>query len=97
MTLLETREAKTRTATPVVVATVYVNACCPCSRKALDVLEAAQERHPNLAVDVVDLATVPELAEQYDALAPVVLIDGKVRFRGLVNPVLLDRLVAAGT
>lgn len=40
----------------------------------------------------VDVDSDPVLREQYDCCVPVVEIDGKVRFRGRVNPVLLRRL-----
>jgi len=37
----------------------------------------------------------PALAERYGLTVPVVAVDGKVRFKGVVNPVLLERLLAA--
>ena len=43
--------------------------------------------------DVVDIDRQPELIEKYGNCVPVVMIDGKLRFRGRVNPVLLRRLV----
>ena len=43
----------------------------------------------------VDIDAVPTLREQFDTCVPVVVIDGQVRFRGRVNPVLLRRLLAA--
>lgn len=36
-----------------------------------------------------------ELAEQFSTCVPVVEIDGKIRFRGRVSPVLLRRLIVA--
>lgn len=96
MTLVHTLEPA-RTDATTVVATLYVNDACECSRKALDVLDAACLRHPHLAVDVIDIAADPALASRYGAQAPVVVVGGKVRFKGLVNPVLLDRLLGAGS
>jgi glutaredoxin len=95
MTLLDhpTRTAKAPSTT--LVATVYTREGCDCCRKALDVLEEAHDRYPSLVIETIDVASDPTLAEAYGAKAPVVAIGGKVRFRGQVNPVLLDRLLAA--
>lgn len=41
----------------------------------------------------IDVDTDPQLREKYDACVPVVVIDGKERFRGQVNEVLLKRLL----
>ena len=35
----------------------------------------------------------PALAAKYGMTVPVVAVDGKVRFKGVVNPVLFDRLL----
>jgi glutaredoxin len=43
---------------------------------------------------VVDIDARPELREQFNTCVPVVEIDGKIRFRGRVEPVLLRRLLA---
>ncbi len=42
---------------------------------------------------LVDIDRDPELVEKYTTCVPVVMIDGRVRFRGRVNEVLLQRLV----
>ena len=44
---------------------------------------------------VVDIDCQPELIEKYGNCVPVVTIDGKLRFRGRVNPPLLRRLLDA--
>jgi len=44
---------------------------------------------------VVDIDGEPALKEQYDAWVPVVEIDGRLRFRGRVEPLLLARLLKA--
>lgn len=95
MTLLAHPTRPADSTSKAIVATVYTSEGCDCCRKALDVLEAARDRFPSLTIETVDVATDPELSERYAASAPVVAIRGKVRFRGLVNPVLLDRLLAA--
>jgi len=41
----------------------------------------------------VDIDQDPDLQTRYDQCVPVVSIDGKVRFRGRINEVLLRRLI----
>ena len=61
--------------------------CCLC-----DEAKATLEQH-GLTVQSVDIDNDPTLREKYDLLVPVVWIDGKERFRGQVNPILLRRLL----
>jgi glutaredoxin len=49
-----------------------------------------------LTPQVVDIDANPELRERFNHCVPVVAIDGRERFRGQVNEVLLRRIVAAG-
>ena len=42
----------------------------------------------------VDIDADPALRERYNDCVPVVVIDGKERFRGRVNEVLLKRILA---
>lgn len=44
---------------------------------------------------LVDVDADPTLRERFDECVPVVEIDGKIRFRGRVDPVLLKRLLSA--
>ena len=44
------------------------------------------------AVELVDIDEQPELRQKYDHEVPVVEIDGRIRFRGRVDPLLLKRL-----
>lgn len=74
--------------------TVYTRRQCCCCHKALDLLEEYRRVH-GFAVELVDVDTDPALAEAYGTSVPVVASGGKVRFRGVVNPVLLERLLAA--
>jgi len=53
---------------------------------------AALKRH-GLVFEVVDVDADPGLRQRYDACVPVVVIDGKERFRGRVDELLLRRLV----
>jgi glutaredoxin len=74
--------------------TVYTRANCCCCHKALDLLKDAQRRH-GLQIVEVDIDNDPELVAKYNTEVPVVAVDGKVRFRGVVNPALLERLLVA--
>ena len=56
---------------------------------------AALLRRLSLAFDEVDIDGDPHLVELYNCCVPVVEIDGRVRFRGRVNELLLRRLIAA--
>lgn len=65
------------------------------SRAGCHLCEEANEllvRH-GLEPQVLDVDANPELRAKYDTCVPVVVIDGKERFRGRVNEVLLKRLL----
>jgi glutaredoxin len=74
--------------------TVYTRAQCCCCHKALDLLRDYQKQF-RFAIEEVDIDGDPELVARYDTEVPVVAIHGKVRFRGVVNRALLDRLLLA--
>ena len=74
--------------------TVYTRAQCGCCHKAMDVLEGFRTRY-GFRIETVDVDGDPELVAKYGTEVPVVAVGGKVRFRGKVNPALLDRLLAA--
>lgn len=67
---------------------VYTRAGCHLCQVACDVLV-----EHGLEPRQVDIDQHPELRRQFDTCVPVVAIDGKERFRGRVNPVLLRRLL----
>lgn len=46
-----------------------------------------------LTPEIVDIETDADLQKQFTTCVPVVQVDGKIRFRGKVNEVLLRRLV----
>jgi glutaredoxin len=46
---------------------------------------------------LVDIDTDPNLRERFDTCVPVVEIDGRLRFRGKVEPTLLKRIIAGGS
>jgi glutaredoxin len=64
--------------------------CCLCD-EARRILQAH-----GLAVEEVDIDIDPQLRERYTNCVPVVIIDGKERFRGRVDPLLLRRLLEGG-
>jgi glutaredoxin len=55
---------------------------------------ATLQRH-GLEPVCIDIDDDPTLQNQFDACVPVVEIDGRVRFRGGVHPVLLRRIIRA--
>jgi len=71
---------------------IYTRSGCHLCELAEDLLK----RH-GLSPRLVDVDADPELHDQYDQCVPVVMIDGKVRFRGRVDERLLRRLLAGGT
>ena len=69
-------------------ATLYSRNGCHLCDEALELLETY-----GFEVTVVDIDQNPQLVEQFCNCIPVVEIDGKIRFRGEVNEVLLLRLL----
>jgi glutaredoxin len=61
--------------------------CCLCD-DALATLQAA-----GVKPQILDIDADPALREKFTTCVPVIEIDGKVRFRGRVNPVLLRRVL----
>jgi glutaredoxin len=74
--------------------TVYTRAQCGCCRKAIDLLSKFQRRH-GFVIEQVDVDSDPALAAAFGTSVPVIAVNGKVRFRGQVSPVLLNRLLVA--
>ena len=74
--------------------TVYTREQCCCCHKALDLLKDFQQNY-GFQIAEVDVDADPELVAKYGNEVPVVVMGGKVRFRGVVNPVLLERLLTA--
>ena len=70
---------------------LYTRAGCHLCDDALALLLAH-----GLAPKSVDIDADPTLRERFNECVPVVEIDGKIRFRGHVDPVLLRRLTSAG-
>ena len=71
-------------------ATLYTRqGCCLCN-EAKKVLQAH-----SLSVEEIDIDADPQLRDRYNECVPVVMIDGRERFRGRIDARLLARLVAS--
>lgn len=68
--------------------TLYTRKGCHLCEEARRLLESHQ-----LMPRLVDIDTDDDLTQRYNECVPVVVIDGKERFRGRVNEVLLRRLI----
>lgn len=73
---------------------VYTRRNCHLCDEAMSLLESYRSNLPPL--ETIDVDSNPTLVAQFGSCVPVIEIDGKVRFRGRVNPVLLKRLIAHG-
>jgi glutaredoxin len=74
---------------------MYTRQGCHLCEQAWEVLSRAARRHA-LTLRQVDVDSDPVLVEQHGEHVPVVVIEGQVRFRGVVNPVLLERILRPG-
>jgi glutaredoxin len=70
---------------------LYTRQGCHLCEEALKVLH-----HHGLSPTLVDIDADPTLLTRYTECVPVVEIDGRERFRGRVNEVLLRRLIGKG-
>jgi len=67
---------------------IYTRNGCHLCEDAESLLKAK-----GLTPTLVDVDANEELRERFNDCVPVVEIDGKIRFRGRVDPVLLQRLI----
>jgi len=74
--------------------TMFTRRGCHLCADAWALLERAQRTH-GFALEAKDVDAAPEWVAAYGECVPVVLVNGKVRFRGKVNEVLLQRLLDA--
>src|SRR5262249_43609868 len=74
---------------------LYTRQGCHLCETAHEHLVRARRRH-GFSLETIDVDTDAELAARHGEEVPVVVVNGRVRFRGGVNPVLLDRLLAVG-
>ncbi len=72
--------------------TFYTRQGCTCCDKALLELEKSNRRF-HFNIQKVDIDSDPYLVEKFGLEVPVIAIDGKLRFKGLINPVLLERIL----
>jgi glutaredoxin len=75
---------------------MYTRQGCHLCEQAWEQLEQARRRY-EFALRRVDVDEDPQLVREYGACVPVVVINGRVRFRGIINPVLLKRLLESGS
>ena len=71
---------------------VYSRQGCTCCNTAMAELQKAAMKY-HLNITLVDIDDDSRLVEAYGLEVPVITIDGKVRFKGKINPVLLERLL----
>jgi glutaredoxin len=67
---------------------IYTRAGCHLCEEAYEML-----REFGITPTLIDVDVDPELHERFDTCVPVVEIDGRIRFRGRVEPTLLRRIV----
>lgn len=72
--------------------TVYTRDGCGCCDRALELLRDRKYQHI-FTITVIDIDGDAALKARYGSTVPVVVIGGVERFKGVVNPVLLDRLL----
>lgn len=94
MTALLARLIRPRRRADHLAVTVYNRRDCCCCHKALDLLKKYQRKH-GFTIEEIDVDGDPQLVALHGLSVPVVAIGGKVRFKGVVNPVLLERLLTA--
>lgn len=73
---------------------LYTRQGCHLCTDAWELLTRLQG-HYSYTLRAVDVDADPALAAAHGECVPVVAIDGRVRFRGVVHPVLLRRVLAA--
>jgi glutaredoxin len=72
--------------------TFYSRANCSCCEKAMNVLRSFRKRYL-FSIETIDIDADCDLRAKYDLTVPVVSINGRERFRGLINPALLERVL----
>lgn len=70
---------------------VFTRDECGLCDDAVDVLQQHQQWLPQ--VELINIDKNPSLCRQFGESVPVVEIDGRIRFRGAVHPILLQRLI----
>jgi hypothetical protein len=73
---------------------LYTRKNCHLCDAAHAQLDSMRSRH-GFTLETIDVDSSAELASLYGTCVPVVTVNGAVRFRGAVNPVLLQRILNA--
>jgi glutaredoxin len=73
---------------------MYTRSGCHLCEEAHSLLEVMRARF-NFKLEIVDVDNSAELVQLYGDRVPVLMIGGKDRLWGKINPVLLDRLLRA--
>jgi glutaredoxin len=73
---------------------MYSRAGCHLCEEAWALLQTEQRRY-RFGLERVDVDADPALAQRHGETVPVIMVNGKERFRGCVNPVLLRRFLEA--
>jgi hypothetical protein len=74
---------------------VYTRRDCKLCDEAVELLQVYRRWLP--AMQFIDIDQDPNLVAKFGTCVPVVEIDGRVRFRGRINEVLLRRLIEGAT
>ena len=79
---------------PGVRVVVYSRSVCPLCNEAKEFLNE-QQRRLGFQLQEIDVDSDADLQARHGEWAPVVEVNGKVHFRGSINPMLWSRLVRA--
>jgi glutaredoxin len=71
---------------------LYTRVACPLCDKASGILTRYQQRY-GFSLESKNVDEAEDLVRQHGNCVPVVVVNGKVRFRGHVNEVLLQRIL----
>ena len=74
---------------------LYTRAECPLCEEAWEMLVRYQKSH-GFVLEVRNVDESAELCTEFGTCVPVLAINGKVRFRGRINEVLLLRILSTG-
>jgi len=74
--------------------TLFTRQRCHLCDEAKQLLQKEQQ-HYSFQLEIVDIDSQESLAAQFGDQIPVVSVNGEIRFRGRINPVLLRRLLRA--
>ncbi len=73
---------------------IYSRSECSLCDKARHFLQGEQ-KHFQFSLESIDIDDHDDLKKQFGCQIPVIEVNGKVRFRGIINPVLFRRFLRA--